>query len=319
MSEKIILFNPGQSSLNIGDEIIEDACTQVLNEVFKDKIYISISTHLPISNLYMKNIEKPEFKFVLGSNLLMSNMCGRFRQWDIKIWNKNIVKDTILLGVGWHQYSKKTNLYTKYLYKAIFSKEFIHSVRDEYTKNKMEEIGIKNVLNTGCPTMWNLTEEHCKKIPTTKSDTVVCTLTDYHRDATNDVKLLHILKSNYKKIYFWPQGIDDYQYIKELQQEHNVEIVPPTLTDYDRLLENEEMDFIGTRLHGGIRAMQKKHRTIIISIDNRAEEMAKDYNINIVKRDELDKLEGLINSNIETKINLPKENIEKWKEQFKQN
>ena len=36
MSEKIILFNPGQSSLNIGDEIIEDACTQVLNEVFKD-------------------------------------------------------------------------------------------------------------------------------------------------------------------------------------------------------------------------------------------------------------------------------------------
>ena len=63
--------------------------------------------------------------------------------------------------------------------------------------------------------------------------------------------------------------------------------------------------------------MQKKRRTIIISIDNRAEEMAKDYNINIIKRDNISGLEELINSNIETKINLPIENINKWIQQFK--
>ncbi len=63
--------------------------------------------------------------------------------------------------------------------------------------------------------------------------------------------------------------------------------------------------------------MQKKRRTIIISIDNRAEEMAKDYNINIIKRDNISRLEELINSNIETKINLPIENINKWIQQFK--
>lgn len=63
--------------------------------------------------------------------------------------------------------------------------------------------------------------------------------------------------------------------------------------------------------------MQKKRRTIIISIDNRAEEMSKDYNINIIKRDNISRLEELINSNIETKINLPIENINKWIQQFK--
>lgn len=63
--------------------------------------------------------------------------------------------------------------------------------------------------------------------------------------------------------------------------------------------------------------MQKKRRSIIISIDNRAEEMAKDYNINIIERDNINELEKLINSNIETKINLPIENINKWINQFK--
>ena len=45
--------------------------------------------------------------------------------------------------------------------------------------------------------------------------------------------------------------------------------------------------------------------------------MAKDYNINIIKRDNISRLEELINSNIETKIKLPIENINKWIQQFK--
>lgn len=203
--KNIILFNPGQSSLNLGDEIISDACFNVIDEIFNEKQIVSVSTHLPISNKYLRYIEDPNFKFVLGSNLLMSNMCGRFRQWDISLFNKNVLKDTILLGVGWHQYSKNANLYTKLLYNSIFSKKYMHSVRDSYTKNKLESIGIKNVLNTGCPTLWKLTKEHCIDIPKEKAENVVCTLTDYNKDYDKDRQLLEILKKNYKKVYFWPQ------------------------------------------------------------------------------------------------------------------
>ena len=37
-------------------------------------------------------------------------------------------------------------------------------------------MGIQNVLNTGCPTMWRLTPEYCATIPTQKAKNVVFTL-----------------------------------------------------------------------------------------------------------------------------------------------
>ena len=50
----------------------------------------------------------------------------------------------------------------------------------------------------------------------------------------------------------------------------------PTLEAFDNLLESEiDLDYIGTRLHAGIRAIQKKRRSIIIGVDNRALEMQK--------------------------------------------
>ena len=57
--KKIILFNPGQASLNLGDEIIANACFDVINEIFKEKQILDISTHLPISNKYLKNVNNP--------------------------------------------------------------------------------------------------------------------------------------------------------------------------------------------------------------------------------------------------------------------
>ena len=95
-----------------------------------------------------------------------------------------------------------------------------------------------------------------------------------------------------------------------------VEIIPQNLEDYDNLLQNKNLDFVGTRLHGGIRAMQKEHRTIIISIDNRAKEMAENYNINIVDRDKIEEIENVINSEWYTEINLPYDNIKEWINQF---
>jgi len=314
---KILLFNPAISSLNMGDHIISEACKEHLEEVLFQNMNIEISTHLPVSNIYMKIIKNVKYSFVIGSNLLMPKMNGRFRQWDIKMHNLKYIFPVILMGAGWHQYSKKANLYTKILYTKVLSKNYIHSVRDEYTKEKLKEIGITNVLNTGCPTFWNLTKEHCKQIPVKKADKVVFTLTDYNKDIEKDRKIIDVLKRNYKEVFFWVQGSNDLEYLESINGLEGINIVSPTLEEYNKILDTNSIDFVGTRLHGGIRALQHKRRTLIIAVDNRAVEINKNYNIPIIKREEIDLLEDKINNDIELNIKIPEENIKKWKEQFK--
>ena len=64
----------------------------------------------------------------------------------------------------------------------ILDSTYLHSVRDSYTEKKLKQIGIDNVINTSCPTMWRLTEEFCSHIPCKKQDTVVTTITDYRKN-----------------------------------------------------------------------------------------------------------------------------------------
>ena len=64
--------------------------------------------------------------------------------------------------------------------------------------------------------------------------------------------------------------------------------------------------------------MQHKRRSIILSIDYRAENMSRTYSIPILKRENVsDLLERKIRSSFETSIlGLDFELIERWKEQF---
>lgn len=74
------------------------------------------------------------------------------------------------------------------------------------------------------------------------------------------------------------------------------------------------VDYVGTRLHGGIRALQKNVRTLIIGVDNRAIEKKKDFNLPVVEREMIvDQLEIEINRPYDLNINLPESNIEKFK------
>ena len=61
----------------------------------------------------------------------------------------------------------------------------------------LDSMGIK-AINTGCPTTWTLTPEHCCEIPIKKADNVVFTLTDYNQDTKNDPLLIELLLDNYK-------------------------------------------------------------------------------------------------------------------------
>ena len=43
-------------------------------------------------------------------------------------------------------------------------KKYIHSVRDSFSEQMLNSMGITNVINTGCPTMWGITKELCQDI-----------------------------------------------------------------------------------------------------------------------------------------------------------
>lgn len=84
---------------------------------------------------------------------------------------------------------------------------------------------------------------------------------------------------------------------------------------HDKNLE-EIVDFVGTRLHGGIRALQKNIRTIIIGVDNRALEKKKDFHLPVIDRNEIEDLEYLIQKDYKLDIKLPNDNINKFKKSF---
>ena len=315
---RIILYNPSITTLNIGDEIIFESVHKHIEPILENAFVINVSTHLPVSDLFARALTKADYKFVCGTNLLRNRLGGRFRQWDINIFNAKRLGPCVLVGVGWQKDGKSLSRYTKCLYKKILSKDVMHSVRDEYTKTQLEKMGFTNVINTGCATMWDLTEEKCNSITKKKSGKVIYTLTDYNRDEKMDKKVVDILCKEYEEVYLWIQGNDDEEYAEDLGILDRVTVIPPTLKAYDEVLEQNDVEYFGTRLHGGIRALQHGKRTMIIAVDGRALEKKRDFNLPVVERSALtyELIHSLIYDERATEINIPVENIKRWKKQF---
>lgn len=320
----ILMLDTSAASLNMGDEIINISIKNNFPEIFAGNYIVNLPTHTPLYNgyqilLYPKKMgvyKDADFKFLCGTNALYKNMMKPLPSWNINLFNTKLVRGTICLGVGIGENSKNINWYTELLYNKVLSKKYVHSVRDEKSKRFLEIMGYK-AMNTGCPTLWGLNSEHCSKIFQGKSDSVVFTLTGYQANPAKDKRMIEILRKNYTKLYFWPQSIDDFKYLRTIGEQANVNIVTPSVHDYGLLLDTQ-IDYIGNRLHGGIYALQHFCRTIIIAIDYRAEEMKKSYSIPCIHREDIDKqLDSLINSQWKTSImGLDFDKIAKWKSQF---
>ena len=313
----ITLFDPSICSENLGDYIIMEAVEEVIKEGFPEAFVAKVPTHEKISTSSYEILHKSDFRIVGGTNLLSSNM-NSYHQWNINLFDSLFLDDVILLGVGWWQYQEEPNYYTKLLLERVLSNDHIHSVRDKYTKEKLNSIGFDNVVNTACPTMWRLDKGHCQNVPAKKADSVLLTITSYKKDKTRDKKVYSLLEEHYDIVYLWPQGAKDYEYAKAVVGE-KCRILPPSLGSFDKTLARDSLDYIGTRLHGGIRALNHKKRSLILAVDNRAKEIAASTNLPVVDRANIEEIKEWIYSRKETKLNLPIEEIEKWKEQFTSN
>ncbi|HKZ68059.1 MAG TPA: hypothetical protein VJ111_16945, partial [Chitinophagaceae bacterium] len=154
------------------------------------------------------------------------------------------------------------------------------------------------------------------------SNTCLFTLTDYETSPGADEELLNILFKYFDKLTFFPQGAEDEEYIQSLplykKNKEKILMLPHSYNEFKNYLSANEITYVGTRLHGGIKCLQHNYESLIISFDNRSVEIARDTNLPICPRSDysqlLDWLEG--KKVFKEGIILPKEAIERWQNQF---
>ena len=220
----------------------------------------------------------------------------------------------MLVGVGAGA-GDKTNGYTRRVYQKMLSHEYAHSVRDERSREYVESLGLK-AINTGCVTMWALTPEFCARIPTKKADNVVFTLTGRSEADARDQKMIDVLRANYDHVAVWLQGDQDERYFRMFTNTAGIEIIPPHKDAYHQVLQRENIEYVGTRLHGGIYALHHRKRAAIISIDERAASISADTGLVTLAKDDVDGLETLLQGEICTNLQIPFDRIAQWKAQF---
>ena len=260
--KKIIIFDTAIATSNLGDEIILNSIYDNMAEIFDQGTAIRLGTHVanysPIQMLRgsfkIDYAKKADWKFICGTNLITQKMFGRGMinpQWAIGMFNYPLYLNSVLVGVGATGKGEKLDFLAEHIYKKIFSSNYIHSVRDEQTKRIIESVGFKAV-NTGCPTLWKLTPDFCAAIPTKKADSCVVSVSGYldQRDYDNDKIMLEILENHYKKCYVWIQTTEDEEYFNMLNTMKKATKIY-TLSKYRSVLKQGNIDYIGTRLHGG--------------------------------------------------------------------
>lgn len=320
--KNLVIFDTTIGSMNVGDEIIVESARKYLNPLENIMNVRNYSSRIPsFSFLNIKRdvrsafVREADYKFVLGTNLLKSCMLHRINQLNINILNMKPYRNLVLFGVGSEIGRIYLDSYTKYLYKKTLSSEFIHSVRDERTKKILTDLGLKSI-NTGCPTLWELGKKKCENIPVKKANNVVFTLHFGKKDYVRDSELIRVIQENYNKIYFFPQSIEDISYLNTFDVNKEIHVLPSSFLAYKRLLEMSDLDYVGVRLHGGIYAMVKGKRVIIISVDERMRGMNRNNNLGCIDSDDINLLEKKVNSNFETKIRIDYDAIDLWLTQF---
>lgn len=321
----IVVFDTAIGTFNRGDDIILHSTEKCLAPILENNYVMNLGTHINNFNLYhylrnskkLKYVDNCDYKFIMGTNLLTGDIIRSIGQWSVGPLSKRIYRNSIVVGVGVTKNNQKLTFYTKAFYKDILRTDIAHSVRDEQSKAMLESIGGVPVINTGCPTLWGLTPNVCDKIPTKKAPNAVLTISGQkkYQQPEYDQKLIDTVEANYDKIYFWVQTYEDEIYLQSLKHKKEFQFVY-SLKNYGEICDNAQVDYVGTRLHGGIFAMQHGVRAVILEIDHRAKGFREINNINTLQRENMDALADMLHGTIKTEIYLREKEIHEWMAQF---
>lgn len=312
--KKYVVYDPSYVTDNLGDFIILDAVNEILAEVFPHDYFFHVPTNDEMGPEAISQIKQAPMSFVGGTNILTSHWWW-YRQWNMRLLDVFRIKNAVLLGVGWHKYQSVPDFVTKWVYHRVLSSTVQHSVRDKYTQSHLAKIGFNNVIYTGCPTMWKLTPEHCAAVPVRKSNIALITLTAYLAKPEVDKAWLDAVFKRYDEVYFWSQMHDDHEYAMSLAGDR-LKVIQPSLEGYNKALRTMDCDYIGTRLHGGVRALQHFRRALILEVDNRAAEIGKDTQLHSIPRADVAGITKWIDNPRPLSLTMPFDNIARWKNQF---
>lgn len=323
----IILFNPalkdnhGTPSINLGDLIIGAKVRGVIQEIFPDAALTEFSTHSSPTLSEMDCIQKGDLILVGGTNLLSSSV-QEYNQWKLgetpHIYLTPPLDNVVLCGTGWWQYQGPPDTVSRYFYRRLLSSNIPHSVRDSYTAAKMREMGIDNVINTSCPTLWDL--DGYVNIKTSTHKKCLTCFTDYRPDQEANNTLLEILLAYYPEgITIFPQGDHDIRDVKNLdifkRNQGKIELLPHDISLFFKRVARKDADYIGTRLHAGAYCMANGLDSLILGVDNRSLEISKDINLPVVQRSDFQSLKRWLDrERIFDPVRLPLSNIKEWKD-----
>ena len=312
--KNMFLFDTAIGSDNLGDEVIMDAVNRIMIQIFGTASFERIATHRRMTGAERDRAATADFGIVGGTNILKSRMLFR-QNWKLGLRDFLSLRNAVMLGVGWQFYGGKPDLISRWFFRRALAPDFIHSVRDEHTHDLLRSI-VPKVIYTGCPTMWEFDTATCARVPTTKAKKAIFSVTYYRPLPEVDRAILELLMAQYETVYLWAQQSEDVEYIKSLGIAGGVWI-DRSLAAYDRVLEAEDVDVLGSRLHGGIRALSRGRRALILEIDNRAREIGRKTRLPCAVRDDLARMETWTAGSPPLTVTMPWDDIAAWKAQFK--
>lgn len=272
-------LDPSLNSRNTGDQIIADAVKREITASLPEAEVVRLPTQTFL-NKSERMLARSCDKFIVGGTNLLNGNIPRYIQWRLDPGSYSTYKARVsLMGVGWWQYQARTNGLSKHIWKSLLGNG-ANSVRDSYTASRLAEFGVQ-ALNTSCPTVWQLPLD--TPVRTTAPSKVLMTITDYHKNPNRDARLIEGLRDRYDDVLVWPQGSQDLEYLTGLDR--GVEFIGPELSDFDAALKDGAVDYVGTRLHAGIRALQFGVKSTILAIDNRAAEISRDIGLPVMSNE----------------------------------
>ncbi|WP_161784553.1 polysaccharide pyruvyl transferase family protein [Clavibacter michiganensis] len=295
------------ASTNLGDQIISDA----VNRQFIGRLGTThgdvtvIPMHGPLAEASRDALRAADEVVVCGTNLLSDHM--RFRtSWEWPREDIELTKGKLtVFGAGWWQYQLAgiDPISARWLQGLAGGRTW--AVRDEYSAHRLQASGVPAV-HLSCPTLWDV---RTQAMPTDQVRVIV-TLTDYNQDPLADKRLVDLLSQRFE-VLFWPQGPGDRRYIEQLVGAEAA-FVEPSLAAFDAALDEPGTAYVGLRLHGGIRAMQRGVPSLILSIDNRAREISRSVGLHAPSRNSFRDVRESLESGQVVDIDLPTAAIAEW-------
>ncbi|WP_069385813.1 polysaccharide pyruvyl transferase family protein [Cellulosimicrobium cellulans] len=305
----IVVVDPGAASTNVGDRIISESVDAELVTPLRSagRDVERVPMHGTPSATDRAALRAAEAVVACGTNLLSDHM--RFRRaWHWPAEDVELCRGRLtFLGVGWWQYQRAGVDPVSAAWLRSLAGSTPWAVRDEYSLAKLRRARVPAV-HTSCPTLWRVE----KQVLPADERRVVVTFTDYSQDPLADARLVRDLAERFDEILFWPQGPGDPAYVEQVRGGIGA-VLGPGLDDFDAVLDEPGTAYVGLRLHGGIRAMQKGVPSLVLSIDNRAREIARSVGLRAPSRHAVHAYREDLSSGEAVALAVPRDTVDRWR------